>query len=313
MTAEIQAGAHDRASWAIVAAMAAGCAFACHGLGFTVAVASAFPMAAGLLILAAAALFAWRRGRPRLLAGAIAFLQMTLFTVFGVVLSYALAARGGPLWDHRLAAADAELHLNWPAIFHVADASPMMLWMGGIAYYSLVVQMIVCIVALSGAGHLDRLRIAITAAVLSGAVTIAISGVMPAIGNLFDPDAFHHLWPSVAWQERGLVTGLRRGSARVLDLSRLSGIVSFPSYHATLPIILAWAQRDLPVMKVAAPIWAALTIVATPLFGGHYGMDVLAGLGLALAAIAIAPRLAIVCLPVERKGRSWLPMLSSRS
>ena len=292
MEGEFRAGADDRASWFVVVAMAGACALACRDLGFTVAIASAGPLAAGLLTLAAVALFAWRRNRPRLFAGAVGFLQMTLFTAFGLVLSYALAARGGPLWDHRLAAADGWLQLDWPGILGVADGWPMMLWVGGIAYHSLVVQMIVCIVALSAAGQVDTLRIAVAAAIVSGAITIAISGVVPALGNLFDPGAYHHLWPSVAWQERELVIGLRRGSARVLDFSRLSGIVSFPSYHAALPVILAWAQRDLPILKVAAPIWASVTIVATPLFGGHYGVDVLAGLGLAMLTIAMAPYLA---------------------
>lgn len=282
--------------------MAVACALACAGLGFGLALGSAAPVAAGLLVLSAVALFAWRDARPRLFAGAVGFLQMTLFTVFGVVLSYALAARGGPLWDDRLAAADAWLGLDWPALFHAADAWPAALWLGAAAYYSLVGQMIVCIVALSAAGQVGTLRVAVAAAILSGAATIAISGLVPAIGNLFDPSGYQHLWPSVAWQERQLVERLRDGSARVLDLSHLSGIVSFPSYHATLPVILAWAQRDLPILKVAAPIWAGVTVLATPLFGGHHGVDVLAGLTLAGLAIAVAPRVATL-RPSHPAGR----------
>lgn len=282
---------HDAVAWAVVAVMAGACVLACRGLGFTVALLPAMLTGAGLLCLTAAALYARLRTRPRLFAGAIAFLQMTLFTVLAVVLSYALAARAGPLWDDRLAAVDAWLGVDWTAIVRRADGWPALLWIGGVAYHSLVAQMIVCIVVLSACGQLDRLRIAVAAATLSGAVTIAISGVVPALGNLFDPAAYRHLWPSVAWQERGLVAGLRSGTARMLDLTRLSGIVSFPSYHATLPVILAWALRPVSGLRVAAPVWAAVTILATPLFGGHYAVDVLAGLVLALLAIALAPRL----------------------
>jgi hypothetical protein len=83
-------------------------------------------------------------------------------------------------------------------------------------------------------------------AVLAGFVTILISLLMPAAGNLFDPSHYRHLWPSIAWLERDLVAGLRDGSGRVLDLTQLMGIVSFPSYHATLAALFIWCAGDLP-------------------------------------------------------------------
>lgn len=292
MAIDPDTGTSDTATWTGLAGMAGGCLLACSGMGFVVDPVRAILPVGGVLVLAGGVVVGRVQGRPRLAAGALAFLQMTLFTVLGVVLAYALAARGGPLWDARLAAADARLGLDWPAILHAADAAPLALWVGAVAYHSLVLQMIVCIVALSATGRLDRLRTAVAAAIASGAATIAISGAMPAMGNLFDPADYRHLWPSVAWGERGLIEGLRDGSGRALDLSHLMGIVSFPSYHAALPVILAWALRDLRIARVAAPVWAGLTILATPLFGGHYGVDVLAGLGLAVAAIAVAPALA---------------------
>ena len=301
----------DTAAWLLVTLMAGGCLLACHGLGFVVDPLAAVPAGIGVAVLIGAMLFARARGRVRLDLGTTAFLQMTLFTLLGVVLAYALAARGGPLWDGRLAAADVRLGLDWPAIRDAADRMPAALWIGGLAYHSLVVQMIVCIVALSAAGRATALRRAVVAAVLSGAVIIAISAAMPAMGNLVDPVRYRHLWPSVAWQERALIAGLRDGSGRVLDLTRLMGIVSFPSYHATLPVILAWALRDVRGLRFAAPACAGVTILATPLFGGHYGVDVLAGLALAVVAIAVAPRLTARCpwssLPV---GRIAPPLLS---
>ncbi|WP_162527169.1 phosphatase PAP2 family protein [Sphingomonas solaris] len=285
----------DEASWALVAIMAGLCLVAGHGMGFTVSLPHAIAPALGLLILAAGLVTGKRRNRPRLAAGAAAFLQMTLFTIIGVVLAYVLAARTGPLWDGALAAADARLGLDWAAIHRALDDAPALVWLGGIAYNSLVAQMVGCIVLLAATGRLGRLRLAVAAAIASGIVTILISGAMPAMGNLFDPAGYHRLWPSIAWLERDLIAGLRDGSARVLDLGRLMGIVSFPSYHATLPVILAWGVRDVPWLRVAAPVWAGLTILATPVFGGHYAVDVIAGLVLAAIAIRMAP--ALVALP----------------
>jgi len=281
----------DAPAWVMVAAMALACLLASAGLGFGIEPDRALLPAAGLLVLAVALGMGRATHRPRLTAGATAFLQMTVFTILGVVLAYALAARAGTLWDPALAAADRGLGFDWPAILRALDAHPVAVWIGGLAYHSLIAQMIVAIVVLAACRETDRLRIAVAAAIGSGFVTILISALVPANGNLFDPAAYRHLWPSVAWTDRALVAGLRDGSHRLLDLGQMTGIVSFPSFHATLPVILAWAQRGVPRMRVVTPVWAAVTIVATPVFGGHYAVDVIAGLLLAIAAIALAPRL----------------------
>ncbi len=275
----------DTASWWLIVAMAGACLIACRGLGFRIDAARAIVPAAAIGLLWAGAVLGRARGRPRLAAGATAFLLMTSFTIIGVVLSYALAARAGPLWDGRLAAADVRLGFEWPAVFDALDGHPVALWVGGVAYHSLTVQMIVCIVVLSAVGRFDALRIAVAAAIVGGFATILISGAMPAMGNVFDPAGYRRLWPSVAWMERAMIAGLRDGSWRTLDLTQLMGIVTFPSFHATLPIILARAQRDVPVWRIVAPVWAGVTIVATPVFGGHYGVDVLAGIAIAPPAI----------------------------
>ncbi len=277
--------------------MAVVCSYASRGSGFRFALPSSLVPIFGVAMLYAAMHLGRMHGRPGLRAGAAAFLQMTLFTLIGIVLSYALAARGGALWDVRFGAVDRALGFDWPAIFLVADRLPALLWVGGVAYHSLTLQMVACIVVLAATDQADRLRIAVIAAIASGFVTILISGAMPALGNVFDPADYRRLWPSVAWSEQDLLIGLRDGSWRVIDLTRLMGIVTFPSYHATLPIILAWALSRTRGWRVVAPVWAGITILATPLFGGHYAIDVLAGAGLAVLALWLAPQIAAVVSP----------------
>ena len=248
--------------------------------------------AAGSVVMLGIAIAVGRFGmRPRLEAGATAFLQMTLFTVLGVVLAYALAANAGMLWDNRLAAADRAMGFDWASLRAGLDTLPPAVWLLGIAYHSLILQMIVAIVLLSALGRFETLRTMVCAAILSGFVTILVSGVTPAMGNLFDPTLYRHLWPSVAWQEQQLIAGLRDGSLRSLDLTMLMGIVSFPSFHASLAAIFIWAFRTVPRFAIPGGGWAMLTIFATPIFGGHYAVDVLAGLILAPPAIIVARRL----------------------
>ena len=265
------------------------CLLVGYVMGFDVLLTRAVLPLAGIGVLAAAIVLGRAQNNIRLAAGATAFLQMTLFTILGVVLAYLLAASGAPLWDARLAAADARLGIAWPTLLAAADRMPrLFLLVGGVAYHSLVLQMVACILVLAGTARLDRLRTTAAAAVLSGTITIVASGLMPAMGNLFDPDRYHALWPSVAWLDRELIQGLRDGTQRSVDLSHMTGIVSFPSYHAALPVILAWGVYPVRKLRVPAAVWAGLTIVATPLFGGHYAVDVLAGLLLAVAALIVA-------------------------
>jgi hypothetical protein len=280
------------AAWWLIAAMLLACACASWDLGFHYVMPRSLVSIVVVMMLAGAAFCGKLWNRPALYAGATAFLKMTLFTLIGVVLSYALAARAGPLWDARFSAIDRETGFNWPFIFAAADRVPVAIWLGGLAYHSLTLQMVACIVVLSASRQFGRLRIAVTAAIGSGFATILISGLMPALGNVFDPTLYRHLWPSVAWLEQEMLIGLRDGSWREIDLTRLLGIVTFPSYHATLPIILAWSVARTRWCRVIAPAWAAITIIATPLFGGHYAIDVIAGAGLAVIAVYLTVRLA---------------------
>jgi membrane-associated phospholipid phosphatase len=257
----------------------------------------------------------WVRAVPAVLA-LVALSVAIIITLLGVVLAYALAAKSGLLWDDRLAAADRMIGFNWPVVLALLDKCPTAIWVLGLAYHSLTVQMIVVIVALSSLSKFDVLRTTVCAAILSGFVTILISGLTPAMGNLFDPSHYLHLWPSVAWIEQELITGLRDGSRKVLDLTMLMGIVSFPSFHATLAAIFIWSFRAIPRLTVPGAAWAVLTILATPVFGGHYGADVIMGLILAPPAIIFAQRLtrrrpsprpltsALSALgPLDRQGR----------
>ena len=302
----LPADRRDIPSWRLIATMLLSFIAAEYSHAFSIDWVRAVPAVLALVALSVAIIIGRRTARPRLAAGATAFLQMTLFTLLGVVLAYALAAKSGVLWDDRLAAADRMIGFNWPVVLALLDKFPTAIWVLGLAYHSLTVQMIVVIVALSSLSKFDVLRTTVCAAILSGFVTILISGLTPAMGNLFDPSHYRYLWPSVAWLEQGLITGLRDGSHKVLDLTMLMGIVSFPSFHATLAAIFIWSFRAIPRLTVPGAAWAVLTILATPVFGGHYGVDVIMGLILAPPAIIFAQRL-------TRRRQSPRPLTSALS
>lgn len=110
-----------------------------------------------------------------------------------------------------------------------------------------------------------------------------------------------------------LIGGLRDGSIRVLDLSAMQGIVTFPSYHAALAAIFIWAFRAMPKLTISGAGSAGLTIIATPLGGGHYATDVVAGLVLTIASIAVARRLVFIGIRPEYVGQQLADPVSASS
>jgi membrane-associated phospholipid phosphatase len=69
------------------------------------------------------------------------------------------------------------------------------------------------------------------------------------------------------------------------------GIITFPSLHAALGLIFAlalWPDRVLRWFSLALNL---LMIVATPIDGSHYFVDVFAGLAIALMGWFVARRI----------------------
>lgn len=88
---------------------------------------------------------------------------------------------------------------------------------------------------------------------------------------------------------------LRAGSLHALALPRLVGVLTFPSFHAVSAILYMWAFWPLAWFRPVTVAWNIAMIVATPMGGGHYFVDILAGILVAvlaiLAALAISNRL----------------------
>jgi membrane-associated phospholipid phosphatase len=114
--------------------------------------------------------------------------------------------------------------------------------------------------------------------VASGLVTVGLSGLLPAVGLI--PDA-----PHVAH-----FLALRADTLREIDLTRLQGLISFPSYHAAMAVLVGHALWGVPYLRVPAALLNLVMLVATISEGGHYLVDVLAGCVIAAGAIALVPR-----------------------
>ena len=80
----------------------------------------------------------------------------------------------------------------------------------------------------------------------------------------------------------------------------MEGIITFPSYHAALAIVLGWALWQVAWLRWPGVVVNGLVVAATPIDGGHYFVDVFAGAVIAALAIAAARSLAVRNAQAER-------------
>jgi len=250
-----------------------------------------------LIALAGAATF-YRtvRHRENFSVMCIALSQVLLFSAFGEILSYLLARNGGPLWDSTFTAWDTSLGFDWYSTVRWVDAHPLIAAPLTVAYASLIPQVIVLILALGFASRLKELRTFMLAAMICGTITILLSPLFPALNQFaYDhilPASFPRLNVADGYRELRDLQALRSGSITILRLRDLQGIIAFPSYHAGLAAITLWGFWKSGTKWVGWPgaLLAMTTIVSTPVDGGHYLVDVIAGLGLAGCSLAVAQR-----------------------
>lgn len=85
------------------------------------------------------------------------------------------------------------------------------------------------------------------------------------------------------------------GSSPVLSLGTIDGVISFPSFHAAMGFnVLAMWRKSLLLGPLAA-VWLVFMLLATMPYGGHYIVDLIAGLAVSGAWFALSRRL-------ERRG-----------
>jgi membrane-associated phospholipid phosphatase len=229
--------------------------------------------------------------------GVTAFQQIIAFSALGATLSYMLAARGDPLWDSSFRAWDATFGLGWTQAVGWLDRRPWLANANTLFYHSLIPQMVAVVLLLTQLHRIYALRVVMFANILAGFAAILVSGLFPAQGNLFDPAAYPHVGESAAFLHLPDIEGLRSGALRTLDLTKLQGIVTFPSYHAAMAVIHAWGFWHVRAARVPGVIWSALIILATPLGGGHYFVDVIAGAAVAIFALWVARSAVFFRLP----------------
>ena len=157
------------------------------------------------------------------------------------------------------------------------------------AYGLIKIMLLAVPLALTLTLRLVRLQLFVFAFSIALIITVAISTFVPAIGTYYGlhiaPSQFASLDGSMYAAQLRDILALREGSLRHLEMFKLTGIVSFPSFHAASAVLYMWALWPVRFVGGLAAALNLLMIAATPVIGAHYMIDVFGGV--ALAAISI--------------------------
>lgn len=284
-------GRIDRIIWSLIGAVAVLVLAAAALDGFTVAWRSFWgPGSAVLLLVAVQHVYRKHRPDPRLASALGSTAQVAAFSAVGAPLSYLAATFNLPLHDHWFEAADRAFGFDWFALLAWLKAHGTAAYLLRLIYSSLMPQILLVVLTLSLSGRIAELRRFVLAFMITTLVTIAVSALWPAEGVWLAHKlgAAEGLVPPSSGGSWPIFLGLRDGSIRTLMATGAEGIITFPSLHAALGLILAAALWPMPVMRWFGVVINGLMMVSIPVEGSHYFVDMIAGLAIAAAALAIA-------------------------
>ena len=203
-----------------------------------------------------------------------------------VVTTYIAAAAAGPLWDQTFLALDHALGFDWLAWFHFVTARPWLAVALQFLYVSLAFQAFYFCIFMGGMGSSTRLKEIFWLVSVSLGLTSLGAWLAPALGPF---EIFHlkSLGPFLPEMET-----LRLGLPVHRSIGQMQGIVTFPSFHTTMALIMTYAFRGTSAIGWLIAIVNLLLLFSVPVYGGHYLMDMLAGalvFALALPAVRMAP------------------------
>jgi membrane-associated phospholipid phosphatase len=224
---------------------------------------------------------------------------MVLFLWLSIVatdLSFIVATLDLPLQDRNLAYLDRMLGLDWQDYLAYVYTHPSLIPYLDYGYNCLITWPVYVVpIALSLAHQHLRLQQFVFASILTVVLIVLVSAVVPAMGTYYEygitPD-LSKLNPSGYVAQIYLLPLVRDGSLRLLNSTSIRGIIAFPSLHAAIPVLSAWALWTFRWIRPLVVICCADILFATPLFGGHYFIDVFAGILVAVASICAALQVA---------------------
>jgi len=293
-TEEIAAWRLFCCNWVVVGLMAVALVAGMALTGFSIVLASAVKPFAIVAAYVGYTVYKYRspkKSDPRVTFILGATGQILIIPVLMTPLTYIAAAADLPMQDVALNALDRALGLDWMAYFNFVYDRYALLYATVVAYAMIGWPVFGVPLALGWTGRYRRMQEFTLAFAIALVTTTVISTLVPAMGTF---DLFNYMPdPNIITLSAYLdqlhdLPLVRDGSLRIIDFDKLTGIVTFPSFHAAAAVLYLWAFWPVRWIGPIALVANIAMLLATPICGGHYFIDVFAGIAIAMAAIVTA-------------------------
>ena len=239
-----------------------------------------------------------------------ALVQYVLIVFSATVMSYSAATIGRPLIDRELLFADQFIGYDWRAYAEFVASHPRIARAMKFSYAFIFFVPLIVTVALSATNNVRALEKFMLAGLISLFLTVGIFALFPATTawthlQLSDAEvaAFHHL-PLSSQDWIGKLIQIRQGGAATLQKLDGNGLVAFPSFHCTAALLLVWSMWTIWWLRVPMLIISLALLVATPIFGGHYVSDMIAGAVVMVISVRATEWLHALMLDFKNAGRA---------
>ncbi|MEZ6082757.1 MAG: phosphatase PAP2 family protein [Phycisphaerae bacterium] len=205
---------------------------------------------------------------------------------------YAVGTKGGPLADNWLANIDAALGFCVADVKALADSVPFARNVLAVLYDGIIVQTFLVMLLLSLKRDQISLNRFIIGFMICEPILLFSFWLMPAAG----PFA-HYGYEMTPMQALYLSQLEALRGTEALHVAFPTGLVTFPSFHTTWAILLAYAVRKHRGWFAFGMVINALIVLATLTTGWHFLADVIGG---ALLAVVVIVLCHLICPPVVK-------------
>jgi hypothetical protein len=250
-------------------------------------------------LLFARLLLWWQK--PQAARFTIALIQALTFAHLGTIFTYALmAASPFPMADPLFERVDVALGFDWLAWFQWIVHHQTIHIILFLAYHSMIPQVFVLTAIFSyvNSSQVDEFLVA---AILAVIIIFPFIYLLPSIGAFAPHGITGASWEADILTMRSHATHLIRPA---------EGIVTFPSYHAALGLLLVNMARGR--WWLFGPLLVLNTVMMTSVMniGGHYLVDLLGGIVVGAVALSAARYLLSLCTreATAKQAKSIDPM-----
>lgn len=224
----------------------------------------------------------YTRYRPDVRISAVCGMLAVLTTasVVAAIISHTGIRLGFPRIDAALSRADLAMGIYAPAIVSSLAKYPIFAVILENIYSTSYQVCIACALVLAASGRMSKARefaFAFTFCIIGAS---AISVFWPALGStvFHGVEAMPGLPRSAGNFHMAIVNYYRTDPAATFDLRKIQGVVTFPSFHIVMAVLVPYALRGTGVAAWIAVAWGSLVAISAVVIGGHYVIDLIAGI-----------------------------------